>query len=117
MGIIIEETVLNQAKRQAESEYNKDLQQKVQQAEKEINREQKDFHDDIARNTMMNLPPPPPPPPPPLLAPPNARVSAVSARGNLMQEIRNNQIKLKHVEVNSGEGKEEVNLDISDMNK
>ena len=34
MGIIIEETVLNQAKRQAESEYNKDLQQKVQQAEK-----------------------------------------------------------------------------------
>ena len=46
--------------------------------------ESKDYQDDITRNTMMNLPPPPPPPPPPLLAPPNARVSAVSARGNLM---------------------------------
>lgn len=53
-------------------------------AEKEINMEQKDFQEDIARNTMMNLPPPPPPPPPPLLAPANARVSAVSARNNLM---------------------------------
>lgn len=30
MGIIIEETVLNQAKRQAEQEFNKDLQQKIQ---------------------------------------------------------------------------------------
>jgi hypothetical protein len=30
MGIIIEETVLNQAKRQAEQEFNKDLQKKIQ---------------------------------------------------------------------------------------
>ena len=36
MGIIIEETVLNQAKRQAEQEYNKDLQQKIKDAQKEI---------------------------------------------------------------------------------
>lgn len=36
MGIIIEETVLNQAKRQAEQEYNKDLQKKIQEAQKEI---------------------------------------------------------------------------------
>ena len=117
MGIIIEETVLKQAKRQAESEYNKDLQQKVMNAQKQIKRQETDFQDDISRNTMMNLPPPPPPPPPPLLAPPNARVSVVSARGNLMDQIRNNNLKLKHVEVNSSQGKQEVNLDISDMNK
>jgi hypothetical protein len=66
---------------------------------------------------MMNLPPPPPPPPPPLLAPPNARVSVLSARGNLMDEIRSNNLRLKHVEVNSEKGKESVNLDISDMNR
>lgn len=40
MGIIIEETVLNQAKRQAEQEYNKDLQQKIQMAQKEIIKEE-----------------------------------------------------------------------------
>lgn len=34
-----------------------------------------------------------------------------------MDEIRSNNLKLKHVEVNSSQGKEEVNLDISDMNK
>ena len=39
MGIIIEETVLNQAKRQAEQEYNKDLQQKVKMAQNEIKKE------------------------------------------------------------------------------
>jgi len=39
MGIIIEETVLNQAKRQAVSEFNKDLQQKVQLAQQEIKQE------------------------------------------------------------------------------
>jgi len=32
MGLIFEETVLNQAKRQAEKESNKDLQMKVQEA-------------------------------------------------------------------------------------
>lgn len=53
----------------------------------------------------MNLPPPPPPPPPPLLAPSNARVSMLSARSNLMDEIRNNNLRLKHVEVNSSAGK------------
>jgi hypothetical protein len=117
MGIIIEETVLNQAKRQAEQEYNKDLQQKIQRAQKEITQEETDFQDDISRNTMMNLPPPPPPPPPPLLSPPNARVSALSARSNLMDEIRSNNLKLKHVEVKKSTGGEQVNLDISDMNK
>ena len=66
---------------------------------------------------MMNLPPPPPPPPPPLLTPPNARVSMASARNNLFDEIRNNKVKLKHVEVNSTQGKESVNLDISDLNR
>lgn len=34
-----------------------------------------------------------------------------------MDEIRNNNIKLKHVELNNKEGKESVNLDISDMNR
>jgi len=66
---------------------------------------------------MMNLPPPPPPPPPPLLTPPTARVSLLSARTNLMDEIRNNNLKLKHVEVNNSQGGESVNVDISDMNK
>jgi len=33
MGVIIEETVLNQAKRQAEQESNKDLQKKIHMAQ------------------------------------------------------------------------------------
>ena len=109
--------MINQAKRQAEQESNKGLQQKIQRVQLEINKEESEFKDDIARNTMLNLPPPPPPPPPPLLAPPNARVSAISARSNLMDEIRMNNLKLKHVEVNNEKGGESVKLDISDMNR
>lgn len=66
---------------------------------------------------MLNLPPPPPPPPPPLLAPVSARASMLSARTNLMDEIRNNNLKLKHVEVNNSQGVQSVNVDLSDMNK
>ena len=60
---------------------------------------------------MENLPPPPPPPP--VLGPPNMRTSMGSKRSNLMDEIRNNNVKLKHVET-SEKG---INLDISNMNK
>jgi hypothetical protein len=45
------------------------------------------------------------------------RVSLANNRSNLMDEIKNNNLKLKHVEVNSKEGKAQVTLDISDMNK
>lgn len=40
---------------------------------------------------------PPPPPPPPLLAAQNTRISFGNKRGNLLEEIRNNNLKLKHV--------------------
>ncbi len=43
MGVIIEETVINQAKRQAEQESNKGLQQKIQKAQLEINKEESEF--------------------------------------------------------------------------
>ena len=60
---------------------------------------------------MMNLPPPPPPPP--TLGPGNARNSVASKRGNLMDEIKNNSIKLKHVETKENQ----LTLDITDMNR
>ena len=60
---------------------------------------------------MGNLPPPPPPPP--VLGPPTMRTSMGSKRANLMDEIRCNNVKLKHVET-SEKG---INLDISNMNK
>lgn len=116
MGMIVEETILNQAKRQAEQESNKDLQRKVQMAEQDIKKEHTEYQEDVRRNTTLNLPPPPPPPPP-LLTPPNMRNSLSNNRSNLMDEIRNNNLRLKHVEVNSKEGKDQVTLDISDMNK
>jgi hypothetical protein len=116
MGVIVEETILNQAKRQAEQESNKDLQQKVQLAQHDIKKEHQEFEEEVRRNTTLNLPPPPPPPPP-LLTPPNMRISGGNSRNNLMDEIRNNNLRLKHVEVNSKEGKDQVTLDISDMNK
>lgn len=116
MGVIVEETILNQAKRQAEQESNKDLQRKVQLAEHDIKKEHTEYQEDVKRNTTLNLPPPPPPPPP-LLTPPNMRVSMSNNRSNLMDEIRNNNLRLKHVEVNNKEGKDQVTLDISDMNK
>jgi hypothetical protein len=65
---------------------------------------------------MFNLPPPPPPLPP-LLTPPNARISALPNRANLMDEIRNHNIKLNHVNVNDAKGKAEMTIDISQMNK
>jgi len=34
-----------------------------------------------------------------------------------MDEIKNNNLRLKHVEVNQKEGKDQITLDISDMNK
>jgi hypothetical protein len=116
MGIIVEETILEQAKRQAQQESNNDLQRKVQLVEHEIKQEQKDFQEELKRNSILNLPPPPPPPPP-LLTPPNMRTSIASNRTNLMDEIRSNNLRLKHVEVNTKEGKDQVTLDISDMNK
>lgn len=114
--MIVEETILNQAKRQAEQESNKDLQRKVQMAEQDIKKEHTEYQEDVRRNTTLNLPPPPPPPPP-LLTPPNMRNSMSNNRSNLMDEIRNNNLRLKHVEVNIKEGKDQVTLDISDMNK
>lgn len=116
MGVIVEETILNQAKRQAEQESNKELQRKVQMAEQDIKKEQIEYQEDVRRNTTLNLPPPPPPPPP-LLTPPNMRNSMANNRSNLMDEIRNNNLRLKHVEVNSKEGNDQLTLDISDMNK
>ena len=47
---------------------------------------------------------PPPPPPPPILHPPSLsknegpRTTGTTARTNLMEEIRNNNLKLNHVE-------------------
>jgi hypothetical protein len=64
----------------------------------------------------MNLPPPPPPPPP-LLTPQNMRTSLRPNRANLLDEIRNNNVKLKHVEINNKNGKDQMTVDISDMNK
>ncbi len=96
MGVIFEETILEQAKRQAQQDANRDLQKKVQQAEHDFHKEQKEFQEEVHRNTVLNLPPPPPPPPP-LLTPPNMRTSVSSGRSNLMDEIRNNNLKLKHV--------------------
>lgn len=65
---------------------------------------------------MNNLPPPPPPPP--ILGPPPKlsdapRKTTNTARANLMDEIRNNNVKLKHVET-SEKG---INLDLTNMNK
>lgn len=59
----------------------------------------------------MNLPPPPPPPP--LLNPQN-RISMkkVDNRANLMDEIKNNKLQLKHVKTNEKGG---VNIDLSNM--
>lgn len=59
----------------------------------------------------MNLPPPPPPPP--LLSPQNRiSMAKVNSRANLMDEIRNNNLKLKHVKTNEKGG---VNIDLSSM--
>lgn len=88
----------------------------MEQVQHQSKQEEKDFHEEIKRNTILNLPPPPPPPPP-LLTPPNMRTSMASNRTNLMDEIRNNNLRLKHVEVNTKEGKDQVTVDISDMNK
>ena len=60
---------------------------------------------------MQNLPPPPPPPP--TLGPPGMRVSMANNRSNLMDEIRNNNVKLNHVETREGK----MNLDLTDMNR
>ena len=65
----------------------------------------------MRKTKAMNLPPPPPPPP--LLGPSTMRVSMASKRGNLMEEIRNNNLKLNHVSTRENQ----LNLDISDMNK
>jgi len=50
----------------------------------------------------MNFPPPIPPPP--LLSPQNRismnKVNSNDSRANLMDEIRNNKIQLKHVKTN-----------------
>ena len=66
---------------------------------------------------MMNLPPPPPPPitigTPPPLTQPEMRQSMANNRTNLMDEIRNNNVKLNHVTTREGK----MNLDITDMNK
>lgn len=55
----------------------------------------------------------PPPPPPPLLSPMNRiSMSKVNNRANLLDEIRNNNIKLKHVKTNEKGG---INIDLSAM--
>lgn len=61
----------------------------------------------------------PPPPPLTILSNPNTRVSTNtgSKRNNLMDEIRTNNLKLKHVEINTKEGNDQISVDISDMNK
>jgi len=47
----------------------------------------------------MNLPPPPPPPP--LLNPQNRiSMNKFDTRANLMDEIKNNKLQLKHVKTN-----------------
>lgn len=59
----------------------------------------------------MNIPPPPPPPP--LLSPMNRiSMNKINSRANLMDEIRNNNIKLKHVKTNEKGG---INIDLSAM--
>lgn len=72
---------------------------------------------------MNNLPLPPPPPPllgpPPSLSGPSTspmsghQSSGGGGRANLLEEIRNNNLKLKHVETNAAS----INLDLSNMNK
>lgn len=66
---------------------------------------------DVRKSKMMNLPPPPPPPP--ALGPPGVRASISSKRNNLMEEIRNNNVKLNHVVTKENQ----LTLDISDMNR
>ena len=67
---------------------------------------------------MQGLPLPPPPPPlllvPDMPTSTNNRMSSfTNKRSNLMDEIKNNQVKLKHVET-SEKG---INLDLTNMNK
>ena len=57
---------------------------------------------------------PPPPLPAPILSPNNTRISVGNKRGNLLDEIRNNNLKLKHVDTNQKGG---INVDMSYMDK
>ena len=114
MGVIVEETILARAKKQAEQENNRALSKQVKDAQNEITQENASWKEEARRNTRLNLPPPPPPPPPPLLGPPQARQSSTGNRANLLEEIRNNNLKLNHVEVNANN---QVNLDLADMNR
>ena len=79
MGVIVEETILARAKKQAEQESNSDLSQRVKMAQSEIDREQASFKEEVRRNTKLNLPPPPPPPaakPSPRSSPKTVRCSS-----------------------------------------
>jgi hypothetical protein len=118
MGIVFEETILAQAKKQAEREGNKDMQLKIKEAQKEQENDIKQYEQDIRRATQLNLPPPPPPPPlTPLFVPTEARKSHISNRNNLMGEILVGDFKLKHVEVNQKKEQQTVSMDISNMEK
>ena len=99
---------MHQAKNEAEKNLDKDLHRKIKEAEEE----EKKYYESLRNSKMTNLPPPPPPPP--VFTPPSIRQpSDTSARTNLMDEIRTNNLKLKHVET-SEKG---LNLDITNMNK
>jgi hypothetical protein len=107
MNLIAEETILQQVKTQAERSQDEGLQLKVKEAEEE----EKQFLQAYGGHDTSTLPLPPPL----LLVPQLAenRGSWGTKRGNLLEEIRNNKLKLNHVsKVN-----ECMNLDISNMNK
>ena len=114
VNIIVEETIMQQMKHEAENSMNRDLQKRINEAEQE----QKEYIEACRKSTKLGVPPPPPPPP--LLGPPEPvnpqsghRASYANKRANLMDEIRNNKVKLKHVET-SEKG---INLDLTNMNK
>jgi hypothetical protein len=91
VNIIVEETIMHQVKNEAESNPNKELHKKIKEAEEEENK----YYESLRASKVNNLPPPPPPPP--ILGPPNRSSGSMSKRANLMDEIRSNNLKLKHV--------------------
>ena len=112
VNIIVQETIMQQMKNQAENSLDRELQKKF----KEADQEDKAYMEAYRKSRATGLPPPPPPPP--LLLVPEAlnsdpRTSMSNKRANLMDEIRNNKVKLKHVETSSGG----IDLDLTNMNK
>lgn len=107
-NIIVEETIMQQAKSQAENIMDPNLHKKLKDAQDE----EKKYAAALRKSKVSGLPPPPPPPP--MLASLRApQGSFAHKRANLMEEIRNNNLKLNHVET-SEKG---FNLDLTNMNK